>query len=134
MIIKFRAWDAKNKKMFYPKDFFNAELWFEQMEDGSLALCEIDDSFEQVYLVLQQWTGLVDVNKKEIFEGDIVKFKYDFAEHEIEEDVGEVYFEDGMFLFSRELEFATNDCNFRTESLEIVGNVFENPELIKNAN
>ena len=78
---------------------------------------------------IQQYTGLKDKNGKKIFEGDIVKFSYYLHDHEIETIVGEVFFEDGIYYFDRDLLMATNDGNFIDESLEVVGNKFENPEL-----
>ena len=81
--------------------------------------------------IIQQYTGLKDKNGKEIYEVDIVKFRYEAYEHDVRECIGEVYFEDGIFFFDRKQSFAMNDSNFFESSLEVIGNIFENPELLK---
>lgn len=67
-----------------------------------------------------QYTGLKDENEREIYEGDIVK-------HAIWGDVYEVIFEDGGFYVLSSYDFQT----INEYPLEVVGNVFENPELLE---
>lgn len=88
---------------------------------------------------LQQFTGLLDKNGKEIFEGDIVEFA-------IENNIikGEVEYLENWAMFristgknngiihdyqSMGLSEAEKYCN--REKFEIIGNIFENPNLIK---
>jgi uncharacterized phage protein (TIGR01671 family) len=75
--------------------------------------------------VIQQYTGLKDKNGKEIYEGDIVSGEfYDTEYHHSETIKAEVVFNNGAFNISiRE---------WHKPSLKIIGNIFENPELIKN--
>lgn len=79
---------------------------------------------------VMQYTGLKDKNGKEIYEGDIVK-RYD--------DIGEVRFDT---KFENEGgTFATPGFGFyqigetgalwHSDCLEIIGNVYENPDLLK---
>ena len=123
--IKFRVYNLNQKKFLTHACYFNHlnfneftcyDRWFKTDEEN---------------VILQQYTGLKDKNSKEIYEGDIVKFRYEIHEHEFEEDIGEVYFENGIFYFDRNLAFATNDCNFDESSLQVIGNIFENKELLK---
>lgn len=68
---------------------------------------------------LEQYTGLTDKNGKEIYEGDVIKYESLYG------DIGtkKVSFEDGMFCVSH-LALA------QLGSIEILGNIHENPELI----
>ena len=109
--IKFRFYDKTDKRMKYFDSIWN-------MPDPSY---DFDD--------IQQFTGLLDKNGKEIFEGDIVKI----AGH-TDNDV--VIFKDGAFCIegwtNTLAELMTDwSSNVDPELIEVIGNVNENPELLK---
>ena len=82
-------------------------------------------------LIVQQYIGIQDKNQKDIYDGDIVRYNCYFHEHDLETHVGEVYFEEGIYYFDKTNQFTTNDCNFDSFSLEVIGNIFQNPNLLK---
>lgn len=71
---------------------------------------------------IMQYTGLKDKNDKEIYEGDIVK-------HATDEGVYKVIFEDGGFYVKNLFEYDFQTIN--EYPLEVIGNIYENPELME---
>lgn len=130
--IKFRAWDKKRKKMFrvlgtsIPTYAGSEELWLrlEKYTKSSLQFPAKD--FE-----LMQFTGLTDKNSKEIYEGDIVKIKEESPvsnEDLSSEAIVKITWNDEKAGFS--LDWYSNDLTVY-QDLEVIGNVWENPELLE---
>lgn len=88
----------------------------------------LNADFDEIELM--QYTGLKDKNNKEIYEGDIVKLR---ANHGI--GVIKYYDEWGAFVIEyikpRPLAVLGN---YYKENIEILGNIYENPELLGGKN
>lgn len=88
---------------------------------------------------LMQWTGLVDKNGKEIYEGDILEFSNSQLKYEIEFEHGEfiAYHLDESFNDEYMIKkghffhpWQWGNWNKTERSFIVVGNIFENPELL----
>lgn len=119
--IKFRAW-LKEKKIMGEVlgiDILHKEIFFSN-EDVD---CYEHTDFKDIELM--QYTGLKDMREKEIYEGDIL-FEI------LGEEYFKVIFENGSYRAENE-EYSL-DLSEYAHLCEIVGNVYENPELIKEWN
>ena len=122
--LKFRAWDKIEKRFFYPDKGYQGHYvltlngQFQNLQNGSGG-----DEY-----VVQQWTGEFDKNKKEIYEGDIIRsYSAEFINENYE---GEVVFVDATFdVKISDKEYAGL---WSGDDIEVVGNIFENSELLNN--
>ncbi|MDH5056714.1 YopX family protein [Enterococcus faecalis] len=121
MIPKFRAWDKRENTM---RDV--AVLHFTKGgKVNSIEYWKTPSELKSYHvrnLVLMQSTGLKDKNDVEIFEGDI-----GWDDHQ--EVHGQVIFENGAFKY--EWENISEDLFEVTDDIEIVGNIYENSELLE---
>ena len=103
--IKFQVWNKKRKVMYFEE--------LGRDPDGTL--------------IRRQYTGLKDKNGKDIYEGDIVQDQE--GKHSVEWCEQEM----GFRLFN--VFFYKNDPGFPNVilwiDLEVIGNIYENPELLK---
>ncbi|WP_250898815.1 YopX family protein, partial [Enterococcus faecalis] len=119
---KFRAYYAE--KMWYVAKI---DLWGDPEQttcDLAPYLPKYDELFDipLIETALMQSTGLKDENGVEIFEGDI-----GWDDHQ--EVHGQVIFENGAFKY--EWENISEDLFEVTDDIEIVGNIYENSELLE---
>ena len=103
--IEFRAWDTDQQEMFIPSHWFVGDL-----------------ANNTTTSIIMQYTGLKDKNRKKIYEGDIVRLGVSC--------ISTVEFTSGAFCY-RELMGALLLGGLHSESIEVIGNIHENPELLE---
>lgn len=122
MITRFRVWDKELQTMLDVSliDFKKGVLVGEHWEFGETNFMSFDE------IVLMQSTGLFDRNGKEIFEGDVLTSQNYPVKGVVEfrTDLGLwVHYLKGYSYF----EYLGNVAG----SKEIIGNIYENPELLE---
>ncbi|WP_173214387.1 MULTISPECIES: YopX family protein [unclassified Streptococcus] len=138
MTPKFRVWDSVEKK--FVEHFFITDNGLicnmEKPTSDSKLLIPIEKS----ELILMQSTGLKDKNGVEIFEGDVVSRNsgmpsvVKFGKWIYEEDFGYKIKNIGFHLNSScddDEWFQAMDYEDIRKNYEVIGNIYENPELLE---
>lgn len=150
---KYRAWNTEKKNMCY-KHEDEEQNWFDGVCCSDVEMINSRLNSDLSAYEYMQYIGVDDKNGKEIYEGDIVRihqFLFDGCEYEKEIIVSIEYMED-MACFGANLLQAEEIrrymgyaywykekvviplCNFyglHEESFEVIGNVYENVDLLK---
>lgn len=133
--IKFRAWNEYAKQM---RDVPLLHLYNEYPNHSPT----LDGNFMSLVYhpktVLMQFTGLTDRTGKEIYEGDVVKIKF-------RDGIDKYLFENGVIKWNQKssafkwfaIETDSSDENnywlthADNDGREVIGNIYENPELLE---
>ena len=120
--IKFRAYDYDNKRFEYDVQYnYDYEL-------GSSFL----DILEDDHFVVEQYTGIKDMNDAEIYEGDIIKFHVVMLSPNDKVGYVTYYPEYGYSIMLsrgsllRQEYWASGDKH----TIEVIGNIHEDEELL----
>lgn len=141
--LKFRAFHKPSKKMFGVccLDFKNKMISSRQKVIGQgkrVYFDTVDYDFHECKLM--QFTGLKDVDGKEIFGGDVVEIKFDdyysnnsFTIDEDSTHKGEIVFEDfGYYVKFPDMCFMSiNDVVDYDFNIKVLGNIYQNSELLE---
>ena len=110
--IKFQAWDLDAEQMYNWESI--KQLFHEHLEHPRVKV--------------RQYTGLKDKNGREIYEGDVVK------------GIRDSHWHGGYDIVLGKVEFDEETCSFRVdgggllyriEEIEVIGDVYRNPELLE---
>ena len=146
--IKFRAWH-KAEKRFINLNGMSTEFGTMTDKGQVYGITEqgVLHEYDKDEIELMQFTGLKDKHGKEIFEGDIVEWKHSEQQNESEfyKERRTIYFHNGSYGFEgwntaegdilnyrnihHPSHFATPDLYYKDFDIEIIGNIYENPEL-----
>lgn len=134
MVPKFRAWDKDSKVMRSWKDLIltkddGDDFWLIGYKENA---CITSFDHDQT---LMQSTGLKDKNGVEVFQGDVV------VHEEGEYSYKGIVLKDKYYFYIEGLNindsFSFDDISntlIGEADLEVIGNVYENPELLEQAN
>lgn len=115
MEIKFRAWSESRNRMIF---------W------GKLIEMNLSNILSGISgMKIMQYTGLHDKNKKDIYDGDIIKYK-----DKTDNGIGLVRFHEARYeVVWIDKSYLRKDLYFwaKKREIEIIGNIYENPELIE---
>ena len=139
--IKFRAWVVNDfhNTMFYSEDIKLNSACAHSLWHKVGFITDMPDQYEnqieqwQKDIVWLQFTGLLDKNNKEIYEGDIVTYKRSVGNWtgQYMTTTHKIVFSEEVFAFV--MEYGSQYIKLRKHwgyEYEVVGNIYESPELL----
>lgn len=143
--IKFRVWDKLSKVMInnvvfdiQPITVFN-EIKYANLiaEINNYKKILIRENYDPDDWIIQQFTGLKDSKGNEVYEGDIINIVLESMgcvsvslNEKLDIEIGYVFYNQESCGFRVQLK--NNQYTFLGgKNLEIIGNICENPELLK---
>lgn len=124
--IKFRAWHEGQMHQVQTLMFNTEGIHFAGVLFGEYPAVGVHATSDVSDMVFMQYTGLKDRTGKEIYEGDIILRHVQWGNNRPEI----VTFENGHWSYSYDL---VEYCERPDEQWEVIGNVYETPDLVKTA-
>lgn len=122
--IKFRAWDEQGKIMLY-RELFDMNWYTTEFNDNTGSHCwGAISGGQRNFIKPMLSTGLKDKNGKEIYEGDILSM------HNGQYN-SQVVWDTDRYIADHIGNGGSESITTFIEDLEIIGNIYENPELLK---
>ena len=128
---KFRFFDKKENFLIDENTdpdkcikLYDKDEWWWCVEHGLTTVLDYFDHCPYIQtrdFVIMQCTGLKDKNEKLIYEGDIVKIHNDVT--------AKIIFDKGCFSFTDGVY--NQACYWKKDTIEVIGNIYENPELLE---
>jgi uncharacterized phage protein (TIGR01671 family) len=133
--IIFRAWDCIDKEMLNPVEFEQSGSFISPVDGTALVLDEEEKEMISTHLQPLEFIGLKDKNLNLIFDGDIVKAEDEMNGHKFN---GIVKYFPRLAYFALEIIGDPDNGHLRLndtkrDELEVIGNIYQNPELLVDA-
>lgn len=142
-IIKFRVWDTLQNRMYYPDgqiELYNDEFCYPQLYQNFQVPDEgwrSSNGFitePENRLIVQQYIG-IKIGEDEIYEGDIIEYSEGIELGDFVRICCVVKYDDYFAAFGLAATLDSDPMNYFTDGtikgLKKLGNIFENPELLK---
>lgn len=120
---------SKNSKWIYGdlNNVFCGVFIFDRVDESEL---NSPDNYEVIPETVGQFTGLTDKNGTKIFEGDILNYKdtlysYDSVNWEV------IFYSGAFFMAGLPRKIRIYHIGDRQDSIEVIGNIYDNPDLLK---
>lgn len=134
--IKLRFWDKENKSMVYqnkeslfPLSYYKIVCdCFTDFEFRLFKLKNNTMNFEEVESVKMQYTGLIDINGKEIYEGDILRHFKRHKDKLLKIEVSPSYGVYAQENYNTKILIGESNTHLY---FEVIGNIYENSELLE---
>lgn len=125
---KFRVWVKKHKLMFDVTTicFDLKEVVVEHDVNG---IGYWTYSFDEV--IIMQYIGSEDLNNKEVFEDDLIRYKYYHEDGKKVEGIAKIYFDNGCYFLEDVKTKHKYPMYLASLSFEIKGNIYQNKDLLK---